>query len=55
MMLHEKCPLKTYNPKDLAFGPQLTTLFAGQCDKLLDKNNFKIYHYKTSSLRKNVY
>jgi hypothetical protein len=36
-MLHEKCPLKTYNPKDLAFGSQLTTLFAGQCDKLLDK------------------
>jgi len=37
MMLHDKCPLKTYDPKDLTFGPQLTTQFAGQCDKLLDK------------------
>jgi len=36
MMLHDKCPLKTYNPKDLPFGRQLTTQFAGQCDELLN-------------------
>jgi len=36
-MLHDKHPLKTYNPKDLPFGPWLTTQFAGQCDKLSDR------------------
>lgn len=41
-MLHDKCPLKTYNPNDLPSGPQLTTQFAGQCDKLLDKKKKKI-------------
>jgi len=40
-MLHDKCPLKTYNPKDLPFGPQLTTQFTGQCDKLLDKKKIQ--------------
>ena len=45
MMVHDKHPLKSYNPKDLPFGPRLTTQFAGQCDKLSEKTSYDVPLY----------
>jgi len=37
-MLHDKCPLKTYKPKDLPFGPQITTVCRSMWQTVKIKN-----------------